>query len=182
MQMQQETLAEFIQEGDHFRVTTEKVMSLLPGCPVGDRVTKRSTYSIIVRGALAAEAAKYGCTVETPDWAVPSDKFDGIVEHRSRPELYVLAGLDKKAGFCGRPEFYIDKEVAITDDGDVTQCTVERVLLDSAQAAEVKKYLPQKGSFGASFALPLRSIVEIDAPGEKEDPVMVSKREKDLPF
>jgi len=177
---QQEALAAFICEGDHFSVVTEKEMSILPGCPVGDRVIKKSSYSIIVRGALARELGKYGATAEVPQWATPSEKYDGIIEHKARPELYVLSALDKKSGQIGSSEFYVEKEVPITgEDGDVTQYEVKREKLDQAAVAKVKQYLPPKGSFGSSFPLPLRSIVEINAP---ETDLVTQPKEKDLPW
>ena len=177
--LQQEALAAFICEGDHFSVTTEKMIDLLPGAPVS-RVIKRSSYSIIVRGALARELGKWGATAEVPRWSVPSKKYDGVVEHKARGELYVLSALDKKSGQMGSSEFYVEKEVPITsEDGDVAQYEVKRGLLDQAAAAQVKKFLPPKGSFGGSFPLPLRSIVEIDAPVEAE---AAQPKEKDLPW
>lgn len=168
----QEAIASFIQEGDHFRVTTEKVIDLLPGAPM-PQVIKRSSYSIIIRGALAAEAAKYLAKVECPVWATPSHKYDGCVEHTIRGDLYVLAALDKKSSQMGSADFYV--ETLSEEDS-----TTDRQHLDKAAVAQVKKFIPPFSGGGVAFPLPLRSIVEIDAPEEAKPTTPAAAGKKSL--
>lgn len=166
----QEAIASFIQDGDHFRVTTEKVIDLLPGAPM-PQVIKRSSYSIIIRGALASEAAKYLAKVECPVWATPSHKYDGCVEHTIRGDLYVLAALDKKSKEMGSADFYV--EAASEEDS-----TTDRQQLDKETVKQVKKFIPPFSGGGVAFPLPLRSIVEIDAPEEESTDTSASTGEK----
>jgi hypothetical protein len=174
-QDRQKSIAQFMQEGDHFRVTTEKMVVLLPGAPM-PQVIKRSSYSIIIRGALAAEAATCLAKIECPPWAVPSLEFDGCVEHKTRPELYVLACLDRKSRSMGTAEFFVDREVEPTEDSTVD---VIRETLDKAMVAQVKRFIPPFDGKGIAFPLPLRSIVEIDTPVTEAE---VVQGEKDFSF
>lgn len=129
---------ETLQQSDFFTVTTEKVVSTVEGSP-WKAMLKVSTYSIKTGQAIRGHEPRLS-------WGRIEGRF---VHHLSNGRTYVLAMLDKSAGF-GKSEF-----IPISD------VTGEVRLGQSYQKRDIKQYLKNEPFEDGAFPLPLDSITEL---------------------
>jgi len=132
--------------GDHFSVTTEKVIELEGNDKPYTRLLKVSTYNIITGEALLRRLFR----PPEPSWWVAVD--DKVCKHKSTGSLYILAGLDKSAEYHADSTSYypVDDTTGIID------------MEAPFYKADFHWWLPAKGSFTEGyFCLPFSSITEM---------------------
>jgi len=134
-----------LEQGDFFKVTTEKVVPLVEGSP-WKAMLKRSTYHIVTGESMRKLVGKPNL-----DYDRYNDDFDGkMAWSRNTKREYVIAAIDRAAGF-GTSEY-----VPISDVTGQPRIGV------SYQKRQVRQYLPSDGEFGNTFLIGVDTITALE--------------------
>ena len=131
--------------GDHFTVTTEKVIELIGSDRPFRKVLKVSTYAIITGDTLAQKVTR---PIEPTWWVAVSGK---VCKHKRTSALYVLSMLDKAAGYRRDGTLYypVDDETGLID----MECPFGK--------KDFAYWIPKTVFDGETFCLPFSRIIEI---------------------
>lgn len=141
--------------GAKYCISTEKQVDMLPDCPHGSVMVKRSTYPIRVLEQTPTDFS----------WWIPTG--DPHIVLSKAGKKYLLAELDKSSGIRGSSEF-INPET-----GDVFS------------KRDVKQWLPEQSFDKSYFTLPfdtIRQADEIVPPTVLQQTAAEARGLNDLPF